>query len=364
MRVFIFGGTGFLGYYSALEFLRQGWQVDTLALPVEADRDLKGIGAWFPEEIGVRWGNLFEMQQEELTELLSRERYDAMVYAVGPDDRVVPERPAYRFFHDRLVTACERVFAAARDAGIPKAVLLGSYFSTFDRKFPERKLSERHPYIRVRGEQAQVMIGTGGDRMAVCVLELPYIFGRMPGRTPLWKEVFLDRFERLPAIFFPRGGSAMIHVTGVAEAVFAAAVNGKAGERYPVGNVNLKYKAMLQMMMDACGSRKRVVTVPTFLGTIAGKLIDRRYLKQGREGGLDHARLMPDIQSRDYYLDPDPTREALGYEELGYSGGLSIREGIADTMRACCPERFHADGQLKAEFVIPDAKRQYRGPDV
>ena len=363
MRVFIFGGTGFLGYYSALEFLRLGWQVDTLALPVEADRELAGLGDWFPAEIGVSYGDLFAMSIEELQALLSR-GYDAMVYAVGPDDRVVPKAPAYDFFHERLVIACGRVFEAAKRAGIPKAVLLGSYFSTFDRNFPERKLAEHHPYIRVRNEQAQAMIEIGGDAMQVCVLELPYIFGRMPGRVPLWKEVFLDRFEKLPAIFFPKGGSAMIHVTGVAEAVCAAAVNGEGGKRYPVGNVNLKYKTMLQIMMDESGNRKRVITVPTFLGTIAGSFIDRKFAREGREGGLDHAKLMPDFQSRDYYLDPLPTREALGYRALGYTGGLSITDGIADTMRACCPERFQADGTLKSEFVIPPEKRQYRGPRI
>ena len=50
-----------------------------------------------------------------------------MVYAVGPDDRVVPKAPAYQFFYDRLVTACGRAFSAAKKAGIKKAVLLSSY---------------------------------------------------------------------------------------------------------------------------------------------------------------------------------------------------------------------------------------------
>ena len=53
-KVFIFGGTGFLGYYAALEFLRKGVAVDTLALPVKDDKDLSGVGDWFPKEVGLK----------------------------------------------------------------------------------------------------------------------------------------------------------------------------------------------------------------------------------------------------------------------------------------------------------------------
>ncbi|HOB29167.1 MAG: hypothetical protein WAQ32_02030 [Dethiobacteria bacterium] len=361
-KVFIFGGTGFLGYYSALEFLRKGIAVDTLALPVKDDTDLKSIGVWFPKEIGLKYGNLFEMTEEELTGILRG--YEAMVYAVGPDDRVVPKAPAYQFFYDRLVTACGRAFSAAKKAGIKKAVLLSSYFCYFDRRYPERKLSQNHTYIRVRNEQAEEMIRIGGKEMAVVILELPYIFGRMPERMPLWKEVFLDRFEKLPAIFFPKGGTTMIHVTGIAEAVVAATFNGMGGVRYPIGNKNVKYKAMLQIMNDVSGNRKKVINVPTWVATIGGALVDKKYAKEGREGGLNHRKLMHDIQSKDYYYDAKPVWEQLGYKELGYNGGLSIIEGITDTIRACYPERFDENGNLKAEWVIPEKKRQYKGPRI
>lgn len=359
-RVFIFGGTGFLGYYASLEFLRKGWSVDTLALPVKDDEALSGIGDWFPKEVGLKFGNLFEMTLDELKVILD-DNYDAFVYAVGPDDRVVPKAPAYDFFHNLLVEKVKTVFTAARDVGIPKGVLLSSYFCYFDRIWPEKKLSEHHPYIRVRNEQANAMIEIGGDKMQVVVLELPYIFGRMPERMPLWKEVFLDRFEKMPAVFFPKGGTTMIHVTGIAEAIVAGTINGVTG-KYPIGNVNMKYKEMIQIMYDACGNTKKILNVPTWMAYLGGWWIDKNFKKEGREGGLDHAKLMPDIQSKDYYLDPKPVREALGYEALGYNGGLGIIEGITDTIRACYPERFDENGVLKAEFVIPEKKRQYKGP--
>lgn len=361
-KVFIFGGTGFLGYYSALEFLRKGVAVDTLALPVKDDADLSGIGDWFPKEIGLKYGNLFEMSEKEFEELLKG--YDAIVYAVGPDDRVVPKAPAYQFFYDRLVTACGKVFSGAKKAGVKKAVLLSSYFCYFDRTYPERNLAKNHSYIKVRNEQADEMIRIGGKEMDVVVLELPYIFGRMPERMPLWKEVFLDRFEKMPAFFFPKGGTTMIHVTGIAQSVVAGTFNGKGGVKYPIGNKNVKYKAMLQIMNDVSGNKKKVINIPTWMAAMGGAFVDKNFAKQGKEGGLDHRKLMYDIQSKDYYYDAEPVWEQLGFKELGYDGGLSIIEGITDTIKACYPERFDEKGKLKAEWVIPENKRQYKGPKI
>ncbi|MEG2457083.1 MAG: hypothetical protein RSB08_04605, partial [Clostridia bacterium] len=310
-KVFIFGGTGFLGYYSALLFLKKGIAVDTLALPVKDDAALTGVGDWFPKEVGLKYGNLFDMTEAELTELLKG--YDGMVYAVGPDDRVIPKAPAYDFFHKLLVDKVEPVFRAAKAAGVKQAVLLGSYFSYFDRTYPERKLSEHHCYIRVRNEQEKALIAIGSeDTMGVTVLELPYIFGRMPERMPLWKEVFLDRFAKLPACFFTTGGSIMIHVTGIAEAVVAGMLNGKHGVRYPIGNKNVKFTDMFKILNDEAGVRKKVLVVPTWMAAMGGAMVDHGAKKQGKEGGLDHKKLMYDIQSKYYYFDPKPVWEQLG----------------------------------------------------
>jgi NAD dependent epimerase/dehydratase family. len=362
-KVFIFGGTGFLGYYSALLFLKKGIAVDTLALPVKDDKDLSGVGDWFPKEIGLKYGNLFEMTKEELTEVLKG--YDAMIYAVGPDDRVIAPAPAYNFFREKLVDKVVPVFEAAKDAGVKHSVLLSSYFCYFDRTYPERKLSEHHSYIRVRNEQATALINVGSeDTMTVSVLELPYIFGAMPERMPLWKEVFLDRFEKMPACFFTTGGTTMIHVTGIAEAVVAATLNGKHGVKYPIGNKNVKFTDMFKIINDEAGVKKKVLVVPTWMAAMGGAMIDKKFKKEGKQGGLDHKLLMYDIQSKYYYYDAKPVWEQLGYDELGFNGGLGIIEGIADTVRACYPERYDADGKLKPEWVIPENKKQYKGPKI
>lgn len=125
MKVFIVGGTGLLGYHAALEFLRRGHEVEVAAIP-----DIE-LGDWFPRQIRVHEADVFELEPRRLSALF--EGCDAMVYAVGPDDRCTPRAPAYPFLHERLVRACGRTIRAAREAGVRRCTVLGSYFTHFNR---------------------------------------------------------------------------------------------------------------------------------------------------------------------------------------------------------------------------------------
>lgn len=358
-NVFICGGTGFLGYYSALEFIRKGAKVGVLALPNE----LTLSADWWPKEIKVNYGMLFNLKPGDTTPTVTKEElakmftgYDTLVYAVGPDDRMhTPVGVSgYDFFHKYLVEKVVPVFEAAKEAGVKKAILLNSYFAYFDRIWPESHLAERHPYIRVRVEQAEALIkvGDGGvanGGMDVVVLELPYIFGSMPGRTPLWKEVFLDRFAGMPAIMFPKGGTNMIHVNGIAEAVVASAIYGQHGDRLPIGNKDVKFKDMINMLMEDIGATKRYMGIPTWVATMGVKMTVVKSLKKaGQDSGLNYNYLMQDIQSKDLYYEDDvkKVQEYLHYDELGYDGGGSIADGIKKTAIACYPHRFDENGNL------------------
>lgn len=324
MKVMIVGGTGFLGYYAGLAFLERGHEVATISLP-----DVN-LGEWFPHQIHVEYGNVFEMPEHELRTLFTG--YDALVYSVGPDDRVTPQAPAYEFFHDRLVEACGKVVAGAREAGVKRCVVLNSYFATFDRIQPEKKLAERHPYIRCRVEQATRVIAEGKGQMDVIVLELPYIFGAMPERIPIWKDVLLERLRTSKVILYPKGGTSMISVEHVAEAIVGAAEQGQHGARYPIGDVNKNWNDMINIMLKAMGMSKKIVNVPRFLAVSAGKQIQREHVMAGKESGLDPVWLMKDIMTDTLYLDAEDSRRTLGFG----SGG--IEAAMIKTVHACYPD--------------------------
>ena len=116
------------------------------------------------------------------------ERFYAMVYAMGPDDQTVPIAPAIDFFQEKLVDTSARVFKAASEAGVERAVLLGSYFHHFHRERPHLRLAHRHPYIRASVDQEETVIQAVGSGMDVMILELPYILAPCPCGCPSGKR--------------------------------------------------------------------------------------------------------------------------------------------------------------------------------
>ena len=171
-RVFVIGGTGFLGYHIIQEFLSAGWEVTAIGLPSVHPPRL------FPESVKMIYQDLDQASDEELLSMMRG--HTALVFAAGRDDRYTPNKPAYPMFHQANVSALARILHLAKDAGIKRAVVLGSYFAHFHRLWPELKLAERHPYIRSRIEQETVAFSIPG--LEVMVLELPYIFGSLPIR--------------------------------------------------------------------------------------------------------------------------------------------------------------------------------------
>lgn len=331
MKVMIIGGTGFLGYYTTLAALKHGHTVGSLSID---DIPLDG---WYPPEVETRFGNVFTMPEDEIASAL--EGYDAMVYSVGPDDRVTPPAPAYDFFHERLVEHCAKTFRAARKAGVRRAVVYNSYFAAFDRMHPEKRLAELHPYVRCRVEQAARLIDESEGKMDVMVLELPYIFGAMPKRTPLWKDVFLERFFRAPLVCFPKGGTTMIHVRAVGEAGVGALEHGEHAQRYPVGDENHNFRVMLEWMEEGLGVKKPIWQVPAGLCALGAEQLAKKEARHGKQAGLDMKHLMLDIMGEELYIPEQTIKEVSAL--LGFTRG-GVKEGIIEAMHACYPEGFRA----------------------
>lgn len=322
----IIGGTGLLGYHAGLEFLKRGYGVSALAIE---DVDLEG---WFPAEIAVVHDDLFTMTQEKLVKLMKG--YHAMVYAMGPDDRSVPDAPAERFFREKLVETSARVFLAAQQAGVKRAVLLGSYFHHFHRELPHLGLAGRHPYIGARVDQEEAILEVVGPGMDVMILELPYIFGTMPQRIPLWKEVFFERLLKLNPVFYPDGGSAMICVQNVAQAIAGAVVYGEHAARYAIGDQNIRWKEMFSIMFEAIGVRRYFIHIPHWMASIAGWFMMGKERRRLKEPGLNLTYIFRDIISRRLYVDPEKSAKVLAY------GSCDVRAAIAETARACYPDGY------------------------
>lgn len=313
-RVVVFGGTGFLGYHASRELLARGFDV------VAVSRSPLPSGVRLPDEVALARADLLDADDAALRELVAGCR--AVVFAAGADDRSTPQAPAHPYFHRANVEAAVRVLTLARDAGARCGVVLGSYFAHFARAWPELRLAEVHPYVRSRVEQEAAVTSLG---FPVSVLELPYIFGSMPGRRPLWTPL-VRYLERTPVVLYPAGGSNAVAVERVAEAI-AGAVERESSGAFAVGDENLPWSELLARLAGALRVRRRIVTVPTPLVRAAAAAYGWGTRLSGREGGLDPAPFIT-VQTREAFFDPAPAREALGFAGGGLDGA------IADTVRA------------------------------
>ena len=318
MNVFVIGGTGFIGYHAVKEFLLQGHRVTVLALPPLPVESL------LPPEVETIFANLNELSDNEVSVLLHHQ--DAVVFAAGVDDRSVPQAPAYPFFHAENVEACRRFFTLSRQAGVKRGVLIGSYFAYFDRIWPQMKLSEHHPYIRSRQEQASISLGVSLPDLELMVLELPYVFGVMPGRLPLWAPLIHYIASPLPVLFYPRGGTNMVAVKHVAQAIVGAIEQGKAGEIYQIGEENLRWEQFLSRLSDIAGKKKPIITIPDWTARLFTRLTALSFKIQRKEAGLNPVPFT-DLQTAETFFDPIPSRQALDYGKGGLDDAL--RETVA-----------------------------------
>jgi nucleoside-diphosphate-sugar epimerase len=319
LNILLIGGTGFLGYHATKELLACGHQVKILALPPQP---LPGL---FPEEVEIHLADMSSLSDEKLQSLLYDN--DAVVFAAAVDDRVTPRKPAYPFFFKHNVENVRRVFDLACAAGVRRGIVLGSYFAYFDRVWPEMKLSIHHPYIRSRVEQAKAAIDAGGNDMVVSILELPYIFGSMPGKTPLWKPLIDYVMSPFP-LLYPAGGTACVSVTLVAQAIRGAVEHGEPGKCYPIGGTNLAWIQLMEEISRLAGKPKRVITLPTWLVKVGAWCLKAVHDIKGLESGLEPVAFI-DLQIRNTFIDPHISQSALHYSNE------DLTQALTDTVNAC-----------------------------
>lgn len=304
MKVFMIGGTGLLGSQAAKELIERGHSVKTLALP--------GVppGAHLPKEMGIYFGNYHEMEDDRLREMM--QGCDSFVFAAGVDERIEGKRPVYDMFYKHNNLPLTRLLPIAKEVGISRVVILGSYFSFFAKIWPEYELGQSHPYIQSRLDQEKLALSFADDNFHVAVLQLPYIFGTQPGRKPVW--VFLvEMLQKMPGrTLYPAGGTAMVTVRQVGQAIAGALEKNRGATAYPIGWFNLSWREMLTIFHRAMGlPERKITTIPTWLfqASMVGR--KRKLEARGFEGGLDLVKFAP-VMASQMYIDRSLASERLG----------------------------------------------------
>jgi len=296
MNIFMIGGTGLLGSAAAELFLARGHSVKSMALPPLPP------GAPIPAAMELSFGNFLEMSDEELLGQMAG--CDCFVFAAGVDERVEFAPPVYEAYERYNIAPIRRLIPLAKQAGIAKTVVLGSYFSYFAKEFPGMRLCEQHPYIRARVEQEALALSLANETMDVAVLELPYIFGTQPGRKPVW-TILIEQLDAMPGglTMYPRGGTAMLTVRQVAECIVGAAERSKGAKAWPIGYYNLSWDDFLTIVHAAMGNpNRRIIHIAKWMFRMYGKGMLKQAAEKGVEMGINPIGLA-DIMCMETFID-------------------------------------------------------------
>ncbi|MFI7608206.1 NAD-dependent epimerase/dehydratase family protein [Micromonospora sp. NPDC049366] len=245
MRILVVGGSGLIGAHVVDVLRERGHEVSTVARTARPGID---------HVLDVESASV-----EELRPLLAG--CDGVVYAARTDEQRPLRKPIHPAFHRDIVAPVARLFTAARQEGLRRGVIMGSYYTYFDRLHPQWRLTARHTYIRCRVEQAREARAAAGPDLPVAVLELPFVFGRVGDRLPNWAGP-LDRWARSRTpLLVPVGGSAAASACSVAE-VTVDALEQASGADIPVADENLTWHDMIARIAEAVGRGRRVGRLP------------------------------------------------------------------------------------------------------
>ena len=319
MKVFMIGGTGLIGSEAAKELIHRKHEVSSIALPPIPE------GAQLPPEMELSFGNYMDMGDEELKKHFKG--CEGFIFAAGVDERVEGPAPIYDLFKKYNITPLERMLRIAKESGVRHAVICGSYFSYFAKIWPEKELTKWHPYIRSRVDQETMALSFADDSFDVAILELPYIFGAQPGRKPVW--VFLVEMIRnmKGATYYPKGGTAMLTVRQVAQAIAGALERNSGGTCYPIGYDNMSWIGLLKIIHKYMGCPdKKIVTIPKWMYKAGSRKMMKEQQEKGHEPGL-HMVKFADIMCSELFIP-----RSLGCEPLAVSPD-NIDEAIGESIR-------------------------------
>jgi dihydroflavonol-4-reductase len=240
MKVFVVGGTGALGGHAALHLAEAGHVVT--------------IGGRNPANPDTPMAKLPFLKGNYVERDFTPDRlngFDWVVFAAGNDPRHTPPGvdPA-EHFHRANAIAVPAFFAACREAGVSRAVQLGSYYP---QAAPE--LVDGNTYIRSRQDACEGARAEASDSFGVVSVNAPFMVGTVPGLPSIIFEPYVQwatgKIE-VP-LFGPKGGTNFMSFRSLSEAILGALERGESGKAYLVGDRDLSFTEYFQLFFQAAG---------------------------------------------------------------------------------------------------------------
>jgi len=328
VKVFVTGGTGFIGGEVVRQLRARGDDVACLARSPEKAGKLADLGC---EVVAGDLGDDAAIRK-------GMEGCDAVVHAAAMYEVGIPakQHPA---MYEANVRGTERVLRAALEAKVPKVVYVSTVgvFGNTHREVVDE--SYEHPgkeftsyYEETKLEAHRIAKRMIAEKDLPCVIVQPGgVYG--PGDTSQVADLLEQFFAgRMPLLPFPELGICLTHVEDIAGGILLAIDRAVPGETYVISGPVTTMRDAIETVAGLTGRKapKHAMPVPlmkamTPIGPLVGKML-------GQPPNLRE--LISSADGVTFWASHEKASRDLGYSPRG------MEEGLRQTLEA--DERFPA----------------------
>jgi nucleoside-diphosphate-sugar epimerase len=322
MKVFVTGGTGFIGGEVVRQLRARGDDVTCLVRSPEKGAAVQALGC--------------ELASGDLSDAAAlragMEGCDAVIHAAAMYEVGIPkkQRPA---MWEANVAGTERAMQAALAAKVPRIVYVstvGIFGNTHkeivDESYrnPETDFTSYYEETKLEAHKLVERMITDQGLPAI-IVQPGGVYG--PGDTSQVADLLEEFFAgKLPLLPFPELGICLSHVEDIAGGILLALDKGKVGEAYVISGPATTMREAIEMVAKVSGRKPPRGTLPTGLmkaltpiGPVVGKLM-------GQPPNLRE--LISSADNVTFWASYDKAAGELGYAPRG------MEEGLRQTLEA------------------------------
>ncbi len=326
MKVFLTGGTGFIGGEVARQLRGRGDEVVCLVRSPAKGAKLRELGC---ELVSGDLGDAGVLRD-------GISGCDAVIHAAAMYEVGIPakQRPA---MWDANVAGTERVMEAALEAKVPRIVYVSTVgiFGNTHKKVvdesyenPENDFTSYYEETKLEAHKVVARMIAERDLPAV-IVQPGGVYG--PGDTSQVADLLEQFFAgKLPLMPFPELGICMSHVEDIAGGILLGLDKGKLGEAYVISGPATTMRKAIEMVAQVSGRKAPKRNLPTGLlklmiplGPVVGKVM-------GQPPNLRE--LISSADGVTFWASYEKAKRELGYSPRG------MEEGLRQTLAA--DERF------------------------
>jgi nucleoside-diphosphate-sugar epimerase len=275
MKVFVTGGTGFIGGHIVRKLRERGDEVLALVRDPARATELEAAGATLVT------GDLADRSKlAAAMEGCDAVIHGAAIYKVG-----IPKRE-HEGMRQANVVGTENALGAALDAKVPKVVYVSTVAAfgntrgeVVDETYVHPRDSYTSFYEQTKTEAHDVAKRLIEEGLPLVIVQPGGVYGP-DDHSSLGKQLsdFID--GKMPALAFPDLGLNMVYVEDVADGVLLALDKGEVGESYILGGEITTMRGAIEQLAEVSGKKAPKRDMPTGMlkamtpmGPVVGKIM-------------------------------------------------------------------------------------------